>query len=174
MYTCCTIQDAAKDGFLQAGGKGPMINGCFFLQNGRGADNTYANISFTGTVEVASIVGNYFEWTSGNKVKWLVSGLAGTTLVGFSGNVFSSSTPPYGTGSFDQPFKMAVAGDTSGFMVHGPGAEQLLYARASGIVDGIVSPAAVAGLAYIYIDGSDGDLKVRFGDGVTKTIVTDT
>jgi hypothetical protein len=29
-------------------------------------------------------------------------------------------------------------------------------------------------MAIIYVDTADGDLKVRFGDGTIKTIVTDT
>jgi len=42
------------------------------------------------------------------------------------------------------------------------------------IVDGITAPATVSGVAQIYVDAADGDLKIRFGDGVTKTIVVDT
>lgn len=45
---------------------------------------------------------------------------------------------------------------------------------AVGIADGITAPAAVAGLALLYVDTADGDLKVRFGDGTVKTIVVDT
>jgi hypothetical protein len=40
--------------------------------------------------------------------------------------------------------------------------------------DGVTAPAASVGTAYIYVDTSDGDLKVRFGDNVTKTIAIDT
>jgi hypothetical protein len=44
------------------------------------------------------------------------------------------------------------------------------------LVDGHPSgtPGIIAGVAQIYVDGSDGDLKVRFGDGTIKTIVADT
>jgi hypothetical protein len=35
------------------------------------------------------------------------------------------------------------------------------------------APATVTGIAQIYIDTADDDLKVRFGDGVTKVIATD-
>ena len=41
------------------------------------------------------------------------------------------------------------------------------------LVDGISEPATITGLAYIYVDTADGDLKVKFGDGTIKTIVTD-
>ena len=40
--------------------------------------------------------------------------------------------------------------------------------------DGIFAPDTEAGYARIYIDSADGDLKIKFGDGTVKTIVTDT
>lgn len=42
------------------------------------------------------------------------------------------------------------------------------------IIDGIGAPATAAGWASIYVDTADGDLKVKFGDGVVKTLATDT
>jgi hypothetical protein len=42
------------------------------------------------------------------------------------------------------------------------------------LVDGITAPSAVAGLAIMFVDTSDGDLKIIFGDGTTNTIVADT
>jgi hypothetical protein len=42
------------------------------------------------------------------------------------------------------------------------------------IKDGITAPSATSGYAKIYVDTSDGDLKVIFGDGTVKTIITDT
>jgi hypothetical protein len=174
MYSGCTIQAAARDGVLQAGGVGPMICNCFFLENSRTTDNVSSNVLFTGAVEYAAITGCYFQYVSGNRVKWLVSGLAGVTLVSFAGNVFSNSTLAYGTGTFDAPYKMAIAGDVSGQIVHGPGADSLVYAKAAGIIDGIATPTTVGGVAFIYVDGGTGDLRVRFGDGVDKLIVVDT
>lgn len=41
------------------------------------------------------------------------------------------------------------------------------------ILDGVAAPATVAGWARIYVDSADGDLKIKFGDGTVKTIVTD-
>lgn len=42
------------------------------------------------------------------------------------------------------------------------------------LVDGITAPATLAGFAQIYVDSADGDLKVKFGDGVTKVLAVDT
>lgn len=42
------------------------------------------------------------------------------------------------------------------------------------ITDGITAPGTLAGFGVIYIDTADGDLKIKFGDGVVKTIVVDT
>lgn len=41
------------------------------------------------------------------------------------------------------------------------------------ISDSITAPSTVTGYAQIYVDSADGDLKVKFGDGTVKTIVTD-
>ena len=40
--------------------------------------------------------------------------------------------------------------------------------------DGVTAPTAAAGQARFYIDSADGDLKVRFGDNVTKVVSADT
>lgn len=42
------------------------------------------------------------------------------------------------------------------------------------VSDGITAPTATSGQAKIYVDAADGDLKIVFGDGTVKTIVTDT
>lgn len=38
------------------------------------------------------------------------------------------------------------------------------------ITDGVTIPGTIAGYASIYVDASDGGLKIKFGDGVVKTI----
>lgn len=43
-----------------------------------------------------------------------------------------------------------------------------------GLPDGIAEPATIAGIAQIYVDTADGDLKVKYGDGTVKLIVADT
>ena len=42
------------------------------------------------------------------------------------------------------------------------------------LMDGISEPSTVSGWAILYVDGSDGDLMVKFGDGTVKTITADT
>lgn len=42
------------------------------------------------------------------------------------------------------------------------------------LVDGVPVPLSSSGNAVVYIDSADGDLKITFADGVTKTIATDT
>lgn len=42
------------------------------------------------------------------------------------------------------------------------------------VTDGITAPVATVGYAKLYVDTADGDLKVIFGDGIIKTLTTDT
>lgn len=42
------------------------------------------------------------------------------------------------------------------------------------IWDGITAPNTITGIAQIYVDKADEDLKIKFGDGTIKTIVVDT
>ena len=53
-------------------------------------------------------------------------------------------------------------------------AAQLTVNGAMALVDGMTAPSTTSGWAKIYVDSADGDLKVKFGDGTTKTIMTDT
>ncbi len=52
-------------------------------------------------------------------------------------------------------------------------ATTLLQTPCLKITDGITAPATASGYALIYVDTSDGDLKVKFGDGTVKTLATD-
>jgi hypothetical protein len=48
------------------------------------------------------------------------------------------------------------------------------FLLALGMTDGITAPTTKGGIAYLYVDTADGDLKVKFGDGTVKTLATDT
>lgn len=49
----------------------------------------------------------------------------------------------------------------------------LVTAPFFGLTDGVSAPSTASGKALLYVDTADGDLKVKFGDGTVKTIVTD-
>jgi len=42
------------------------------------------------------------------------------------------------------------------------------------ITDGVTAPDTISGKTILFVDTSDGDLKVKFGDGTVKTISVDT
>jgi hypothetical protein len=63
-----------------------------------------------------------------------------------------------------------VAGSSEILNVEG----NVYTSQAYHLADGITAPTATAGRAKIYVDTADGDLKIIFGDGTVKTIVTDT
>lgn len=42
------------------------------------------------------------------------------------------------------------------------------------LTDGVTAPGTVSGVAQIYVDSADGDLKVKFGDGTVTVIAVDT
>lgn len=79
----------------------------------------------------------------------------------------------------DTPITLQIETERSvgSFLRAQRGASTYLEAYATGalgIRDGITAPAAVSGQAILFVDTADGDLKVIFGDGTTKTIVVDT
>lgn len=49
-----------------------------------------------------------------------------------------------------------------------------VYSNQMVLADGITAPTTISGSAVIYVDAADGDLKIKFSDGIVKTIVTDT
>ena len=42
------------------------------------------------------------------------------------------------------------------------------------LLDGVSAPSTASGWAILYVDGSDGDWKVKFGDGTVTVIAADT
>jgi len=48
-----------------------------------------------------------------------------------------------------------------------------IHSKVLALTDGITEPDALTSGAAIYVDSSDGDLKIKFSDGTVKTIVTD-
>ena len=60
------------------------------------------------------------------------------------------------------------------FRNYGDSAHVPARAQQVQVEDGINAPGTIAGVAQLYVDVADGDLKVKFGDGTVKTIATDT
>lgn len=119
----------------------------------------------------ASSVGGHFRFTRSSNAH--IDGNSGdptpTPAMVVADTVTSTGTPitlQVETGRATGSFVKGVRAGTTYFEAFANGAV--------GIADGITAPAAVAGLALLYVDTADGDLKVRFGDGTVKTIVTDT
>jgi len=94
-------------------------------------------------------------------------------------------TPTNGRPSFQ--LTTAGMGNTGGLVITTDGAQTneheiycagtlTHYLKNSGfyLIDGISAPGAIIGFAGLWVDSADGDLKITFGDGTTKTIVTDT
>ena len=64
---------------------------------------------------------------------------------------------------------LSNTGTPNDFLIGGKARGNILQ-----VTDGVSTPSTEAGYSSIYVDNADGDLKVKFGDGTVKTIVTDT
>lgn len=64
----------------------------------------------------------------------------------------------WGTNSTDELFVVAISRSHRNMLI---------------LDDGTTAPSATSGVAKLYVDAADGDLKIKFGDGTTKTIATD-
>lgn len=60
------------------------------------------------------------------------------------------------------------------FFVNSSEVARITKAGALAIKDGISAPSQLTGLAQLFVDSSDGDLKIIYSDGTTKLIVADT
>lgn len=105
----------------------------------------------------------------GGSVLFINDGSAGTP-----GLLFNNDTD---TGIYriaSNIMQFSVGGAEGGFVIlHASGARSL-GGPAISVIDGVSAPATSAGFALIYVDTTDGDLKVKFGDGTVKTLATDT
>lgn len=145
-HTAITAQSIAVTG-----------NGSFGGDVSVGDDVTVGDdLTVTGQIILTRLVstfGNVIGYDGANQV---VLGIPGTTatqrfvMVDSAGNAAAAITAT-GVGAFN-------ANVQATFLV---------------ITDGVTAPAATAGQAKIYVDTADGDLKIVFGDGTVKTIVTD-
>lgn len=156
----------------------------------------------TGTVRrmvLATTFGQqfFFNVTNGSNGQFQFSGAstssAGSTLAAFIGtNTAASGTTEYlairptynqSTGTAANTDLLVNRTETA----VGSGVQRLMDLQVGGvskfavnnvgvfmIPDGVTAPSALAGYVRFYVDTADGDLKVIFGDGVVKTLATDT
>ena len=118
-------------------------------QNGKADGLRVVNVG-AGSVaaSVACDANNaYFGTSSAHDLKLMTAGSPKMTILNSTSNVLIGTTT-------DTNSKCTIEG-------------------ALALKDGITAPATSAGYAQIYVDTSDGDLKVKFGDGTVKTITTD-
>jgi hypothetical protein len=109
-----------------------------------------ANATLTCSAETQFFAGNVFVHTTNLAGAALVAGAYKTSIE--NGTTWTATTGAIGTFETTVSFKTPFVK----------------------LTDGISAPATEAGRATLFVDSSDGDLKIKFGDGTVKTIVTDT
>ena len=100
-------------------------------------------------------------------------------LVGASSTSSASEQIQLKAGDVVRPHTRGFAGNFfgAGFTITKTGVTQLTGVPYTSDIftldDGITAPDTRVGFGQLYIDSADGDLKIKFGDGTVKTIVTD-
>lgn len=74
----------------------------------------------------------------------------------------------------DYDFRIQQDASGLGLSVTAATGEAELKTGLLALTDGVTAPSTRAGAAIIFVDTSDGDLKIKFSDGTVKTIVVDT
>jgi hypothetical protein len=132
------------------------------------------NFAVTGTGDVGA---NAFAVADAGAFYWATRSHVRSPSDGYIDFFNSSETGfvmvRFGGGGNDKPaLKVNLAAlesklaDDSGYTQHN--------AATFALVDGVTAPSQTSGFAKIYVDSADGDLKVKFGDGVVKVIASDT
>jgi hypothetical protein len=148
----------------------------------------------TGNASVNCIAAENFTSTAqGTKLTFFTTAIGSATpaqalsLFSDGGAVFGTSTTSPGTNCVSISGTTASTSTTTGALTVAGGAGVVGSLYVGGIItassrlvgndwaltDGITAPAAVPGFAVLYVDTSDGDLKVKFGDGFVATIAVD-
>lgn len=132
------------------------------IWGGRHNGTTDGDFTQDGILYATNNVADETIWNTDLSIRNLTLGGSGSNVISasastvqFDKNVVPTTTDTYNLGSnlliWDRTFMNITA-----------------------LTDGVTAPATVLGKAFIYVDIADGDLKVKFGDGTVKTIVTDT
>lgn len=100
-------------------------------------------------------------------------GIAGTTLTTDANGKFSFYAAD-GRYQIDYTASGITPGTISDVLLEDPVDAEPVAVTVLRLTDGVAAPAATPGVAQLYVDTADGDLKVIFGDGIVKTLATDT
>jgi len=145
VMTDIAVRDAAK-GIYSYGVDGTNYERFGMVWSG-GAPVLRVSKGGSGTLRSLGLDGNGIYFYTQSTAKWILMGTEGY-LVPAANNTYDLGT----TGNMPRNVYAATA------MILG---------------DGVTAPGATVGQAKIYVDTADGDLKIKFGDGVVKTIVVD-
>ena len=180
--TDVTIRDLRISLGTQTVGTGPIT----FTMRKAGADT-----AMTATMTVGQSAGsdmtNEFDMTQGNmwSMKYTFSGSPGAARVASFAYVMYAPYVPLTesaiaigsdvTVNVSRAIALSVDGNTNVLSESGV---VKAYGKFSvtdyvELTDGQTAPGSTSGKARIYVDTADGDLKIVFGDGTIKTIVTD-
>jgi hypothetical protein len=128
-----------------------------------GINGAGKNIATSGSAYIGSIGNYFFQGKSDGVVELCGAAQAGT---GFNYLQFGGATTSFPALKRSGATLETKLADDSAYAQHS--------ANIFALVDGITAPSATVGLAKIFVDTSDGDLKIIYGDGTTKLIVADT
>jgi hypothetical protein len=136
--------------------------------------NNVSNATVVGTTveTIASTTANFAIGTTGtcDNVKFIGLGFAGAW--GDSTKIMSWGAIGKFTfigGAPTNQISLVGAASWIGSELNG-----VSYATYFELLDGVTGPSAISGRAIVYVDSSDGDLKIRFGNGNIKKIALDT
>ena len=138
---------------------------------------SFSNDSDTGLYRTAS---NHVQIACGGSQVAYFNASQFRPIVPIRGEPESAAAPTYSFQDDNDTGVYRVGANILGFSTGGVkraeiNSSGLLYVDGVfGIKDGVTAPATSSGKALMYVDSADGDLKVKFGDGTVKTIVTDT
>jgi hypothetical protein len=164
---------------LRTEGHGASVNHFAINWNG-GRGNVIQGHRLLGMgTHVGDPQGN--EWDGLNVVGGAAAGYMGSTQVRMP---FSPGAPASDAGAMKynttngrfQGFRDSARDFcmSPAFFAHDMGNQRIDNCQLIALADGITAPAAVAGQAILFVDAADGDLKVRFGDGLIKVVAFDT
>jgi parallel beta helix pectate lyase-like protein len=142
-------------GNMHIGGSAAIATGLTLVQASTAYNSETGNITiaYSTTTAKRTTIGYDIGLNGGNGGGWIGSVYSGVTTQPFYVNPVGGNVM---VGNSDTP------------------SAQLQVAGGVAIKDGMSAPSAITGYAQIYVDSADGDLKIKFADGVTKTIVVDT